>query len=137
MVNADESGAVAAATYFAELYSYAWASGDTTSWEDMSSDTCEWCAQVSDDIAAMVDAGERSTGASIVVEESNGTEIEPERWYSADLRIAQGESQRFSADGSVVKDSPGGRFRLFAALSWSGGAWQVDAVDILDVKNKP
>lgn len=137
MSSADESGAVAAATYFAELYSYAWATGDTSSWEEMSSEACEWCTQVADDIAAMVSSRERSTGASMLVEESNGTEIEPQRWYSADLRVIQGSSQRLAADGTVLSDSPGGRFRFFAALSWTAGSWQVDAVDILDVEREP
>ncbi len=55
-------GALAAATYFMELYNYVIATGDLTEWDAVSDPGCEYCASVHDDVAALVDAGGRYDG---------------------------------------------------------------------------
>jgi len=124
-------GAAAAAAYFMSLYGYTWATGDTSLWDDLSAATCTFCSAVRDDVEAARAQGLHDSGSVIEVVESRGTEIDPEVWYSADLRVVQGPSTRRDSDGTLVSESDGGAFEMAVELSWADG-WQVDAADVIE-----
>ena len=56
-------GAIAAATYFLQLYPYAYNTGDLTEWKALSHPECMFCASVVDNVTAMHEQGHRSEGA--------------------------------------------------------------------------
>lgn len=68
MERTDEVGAVAAASYFMELFSYAYRSGDLTEWDRISAAECEFCASVRVDVAAVYGSGGRLNGGAIMLE---------------------------------------------------------------------
>ncbi len=53
----NNAGALAAATYFMELYNYVNATGDLTEWDAASDPGCEYCAAVHDDASEVVRSG--------------------------------------------------------------------------------
>ncbi|MBO3103486.1 DUF6318 family protein [Cellulomonas fengjieae] len=121
-------GAAAAATYFTQLYAYAYATADLTAWKAMSEPDCTFCNSATAGIDAMVAAGETDTSAPIVVTESFGTEIIPAQSYSATLRMRQGDSQRLDSSGNVIRTGEGGAYELYFALAWRDG-WFVREID--------
>ncbi len=131
MESANADGAAAAGTYFAQVYAFSWATGDLSLWMSMSGPACELCTRIADDIEAMKAVGNYSTSAPVDVVRADGTEIDPGRWYSADLEIVQGPSQVKAPDGTLVSDNEGGPARFFLALAWLDGRWQIEAADFL------
>ena len=68
MQRTDEVGAVAAASYFMELFSYVYRSGDLTEWDHISAQDCGFCANVRSDVATVYGAGGHYTGGTIALE---------------------------------------------------------------------
>ncbi|GAA4623021.1 hypothetical protein GCM10023113_06320 [Cellulomonas oligotrophica] len=122
-------GASAAANYFMSTYSYMYATGDTEPWDELSSDTCEFCARRATDVERMTDAGNETLGDAITVESAVGVEIADDEWFSATLIIDEPASQEVDEKGKLVSESDGGRYELYFALSWNAG-WRVEEVDV-------
>lgn len=72
----DHTGAAAAAWYYFELYDYARATGDTSAFERMSGDDCNWCATASTSVSEVYESGGRIDGADLVFDISAAT-VEP------------------------------------------------------------
>lgn len=124
-----KEGAVAAATYVLALYGYSFASADLGPWRQITAETCEFCREVSAAVTRMVEEGQTSSGSTFTVVSATSTQIAEGQWYTADMEIVQGASERMDEDGVVVSSDDGGRYRAFFALSWSDG-WQVDEMGV-------
>lgn len=122
-------GAIAAATYVLELFTYTFASGDTGPWKTITSTTCAYCVGVTEDVLEMVEKGDRITGGGTTVLEASATEIREDTWFSVDLVAAQEPSQRVGPGGDALVDNANGDFRVAFALSWDAG-WRVDEMGI-------
>lgn len=120
-----EEGAIAAATYVLQLYGYSFATGDLGPWRAVTAPTCELCASVERGVEEMLQAEQTSTGSTMTVLEATSTEISDDEWFSVELRVQQGPSQRLDKEGEVVTEGVGGEFDAVFALSWAG-AWRVD-----------
>ena len=129
MASASADGAASAATHFMTLYRYAYATGDVTEWDALSSDTCDFCASTREGATRVASSGARIEGGEITVTSAAGTEVDPGRWYSATLTVSEAPSREIAASGDVVKSSEGGDYEFFLALSFVDGGWQVDAVE--------
>ncbi len=125
------TGAAAAASYFMSLYEYAYTTGDTAGFEQMSDDDCDFCHSVLDDIRQSRAASSTEEGGGSTVTSAVGTEISPHEWYSATLRITQHASTRRDANGEVLVHDPEAEHDLYFALSWADEWWRVDDVDVL------
>lgn len=126
MAEPTTDGAIAAATYVLELYTYAFASGDASPWRAITSDTCEFCLGVAEAVNGMVEQQHSSTGSPFTVSESSAVEISEDQWFSVEMVADQTPSRRVDRDGVTVAENPGGRFRVVFALSWSDARWHVD-----------
>ncbi|GEL99933.1 DUF6318 family protein [Cellulomonas terrae] len=126
-------GAIAAATYFLSLYDYAFASGDAGPLMEMSAETCDLCAYVQESVVAMTSEGRSSVGHPARVLTSESTEIRPDEWFSALLRVEQAATQELDADGKVVAESAANVTDFLFAMSWLGDRWRVEAVDLTEV----
>ncbi|GEK23296.1 DUF6318 family protein [Cellulomonas xylanilytica] len=121
-------GAAAAAAYFTKLYAYAYATGDLTTWNGMSEPTCTFCSSVTAGVNAMLSAGESDSSAEIVVTNVSALEITPSAFYSAELQMSQGPSQRYDSAGQVISRGEGQSWDLVFALAWRDG-WFVREID--------
>ncbi|MBO3103701.1 DUF6318 family protein [Cellulomonas fengjieae] len=128
MATPSADGAAAAATYFTQLYAYAYATADLTAWKAMSEPDCQFCENVINGVTAMVAAGESDTSSAVAVFDSFGTEIDPGVAYSATVRANQGPSERRDKAGNVISRGVGGDVELYFALAWRDG-WFVREVD--------
>lgn len=118
-------GAIAAATYMLDLYTYAFVTGDTAPWRALAASTCEFCSGVVEGVDELAAAGHASTGGPFRVQDSRAVEVTESEWFSVDLVAVQEPSRRVDAEGATVADNPGGSFRVVYALSWNDG-WRVD-----------
>jgi len=67
MDRTDEIGAVAAAEYFMELYSYIFSTGDLAEWDLVSGQTCRFCSNARSEVARVYDPGGRFTGGHLEI----------------------------------------------------------------------
>lgn len=129
MATNDEAGAVAAAQYFiTDLYDYMFASGDTVEWSTLADDGCNFCNAILTKSQEMVSAQQLGEAdPSAVVSTEAVTLIEGSR-YAVTLVLDQGASRIVDRSGSVVGESPAGRFSVNYAIAWTGD-WSILAVD--------
>lgn len=118
-------GAIAAATYMLDLYTYAFVTGDTAPWRALAATTCEFCNGVVEGVDEIFAAGHSSTGGPFSIQSTRAVEVTEAEWFSVDLVAAQEPSRRVDAEGATVAENPGGTFRVVFALSWVDG-WRID-----------
>lgn len=118
-------GAIAAATYVLDVYTYSFVTGDTEPWRALALETCEFCTSVVDGVAEMHEAGHSSTGGPFSVTKAWSQEISEDRWFAVDLTATQEPSSRVDAEGATVAENPGGLFSVVFALSWAD-QWRID-----------
>ncbi|WP_350339515.1 DUF6318 family protein [Pengzhenrongella frigida] len=124
----DAEGAIAAATYFISLYTYAFASGELDAWKAMSDPGCVFCSGLVSDIQTASDAGTRFTGGGLTVESSVAIPAEALNRFRIDLTVSQAPSETLDRSGSVTASSPGtGRATVTAVLEHSSEGWLVRA----------
>lgn len=125
-------GAIAAATYVMQLLSYTFASGDVGPWQAITVESCALCAGVVEDVTSMREAGQRSSGYEIEVRSPTAIEISDDQWFSVEMQVVQGVSQRFDAAGDVVATGTGGTYDAVIALGWADG-WIVHEMGLREV----
>ncbi len=126
---ADADGAAAAAAFFlSELYPYTYGSRDLTEWNALSGQDCVLCNSVRSDVETLLANDETSQPGDVSVEWATGGEVTQGQWYRAELRLHQGESRRYSGDGTHVSTTPGATVDALVVLTWDG-SWTIDAVD--------
>ncbi|MGV8977629.1 MAG: DUF6318 family protein [Cellulomonas sp.] len=103
-VNVD--GAIAAATYFMELYPYAYNTGDSTELKELSHPECIFCKSVTDETEQMHARGEHQEGSATRVVSARGTEVNPGYWYAVDASVEQDGWRLLDAGGNVIGGEP-------------------------------
>ncbi|WP_168800434.1 DUF6318 family protein [Cellulomonas telluris] len=121
MAEPTTDGAIAAATYVLELYTYTFASGDVGPWNAVTRETCQFCAGVSADVAEMVQQRHKVVGGTPTVNSADATEIAEDRWFSVTLQVTQAASSRLGPDSTVISSRPDQEFEVVFALSWENG----------------
>ncbi|MBO0898921.1 hypothetical protein J1G44_06220 [Cellulomonas sp. zg-ZUI199] len=130
MATPDADGAAAAAAYFIALYPYVYATGDTRAWDELAAPACVFCSSARDGASSIHTRGGRVEGGFITVESAEGTEIDAANWYSATVVATEAPSTEYDANGTVLEESQGGRYRFAIALTFTVDHWVVDAVDV-------
>ena len=125
--SADSAAAVAG--YFITLYPYARATGDLAAWRTLTGEECTFCASVIDEVTTLTSQGIASRGGAITVESAAGTEVIAGESYSAKLVFSEAPTEKWQGS-ELVSTGSGGRYDALVALRWTGGAWQVRAVDL-------
>lgn len=124
-------GAIAAATYFLQLYDYAFSAGDAGPLMAMAGETCTYCSYVDEQVQSMVDGGYSSVRTPATVIRSDSTEIREDEWFRVSLRAEQGPLVTVGPDGTREQTSDGGLADFVFAISWTGDKWRVEGVDIV------
>ncbi|KQY21392.1 hypothetical protein ASD16_19055 [Cellulomonas sp. Root485] len=124
-------GAIAAATYFLQLYDYAFSAGDAGPLMAMSGETCTYCSYVDEQVQSMVTGGYSSVRTPAAVVQSDSTEIREDEWFRVSLRAEQGPLVTVGPDGTREQTSDGGVADFVFAISWIGDDWRVEGVDIV------
>ena len=120
-------GAAAAASYFISLFSYINATADLAEWDALSSAECSFCAGVRGDVTTRADKGLRSL-VEVRIASAEGTEVDPGKWYSAELHVFIGESSDVDASGDVVDTRPAEEHRIYVVMTWNGTGWTIDEI---------
>jgi len=128
MATPSAEGAAAAASYFMQLYVYIYATGDTTTWREMSAETCEFCADSASDAEAVRASGKRG-GTAVEIVSAEGLELKQGEWFTAALRVTQPPTIETDATGQETQTSEGGTFDVDFAMTWADG-WTVDSVGV-------
>ena len=104
MERTDETGAMAAAEYFMELFAYVMATGDLEEWDRVSGQTCTFCASVREDVERIYSSGGRVAGVDLVVGRTEKTGYEEVLGvYGVALAFSFGEGAELGADGEVAQ----------------------------------
>lgn len=129
MSREDETGAVAAARYFLDLYAYTQSTQDTGPWQAMSHPDCIFCQSVIDDIADRRAAGQIVHPAEPTVHSAEPSTLNP-LMYAVALNLTTGPDRVLRTDGTVV--SPGKRERglMTAVMTRRGSQWTVREVSL-------
>ncbi|MBO0919783.1 hypothetical protein J1G42_02950 [Cellulomonas sp. zg-ZUI222] len=128
MATPDADGAAAAAAYFIALYPYVYATGDLTEWRALADPACEFCNSVAGEVEVLHSRGHR-VDTPLTVVSSKGLELDPDRWFSAEVAVVLAESREVDANGTTVSTDAGGSYRTTFALTWADG-WRIDAVGL-------
>ena len=119
-------GAIAAVTYFMELYPYAFNTGDVTQLKELSDPECIFCKSVTDHAEQMHARGEYQEGTTTRVLSSQGTEVNPGYWFSVDAHVEQGGWQVLDAGGNVIESDPTTKmYAMNFAVIHQDGRWTV------------
>ena len=98
----DETGAIAAATYFLrDLYAYTERTQDTARWVAMSHPDCVFCKSVLDDIAEQRSASHIAVVAPIRFRSTSVDFVSP-LMFSVTAEISTGPDQDFAMDGTFL-----------------------------------
>lgn len=127
-----EDSAVAVARYVMTLFPYVFASADTAPWDALAGPSCAYCANVSEMAADLAEKGERRQGGEIAVTWAQGFDHRPvASQYAVSLEFTEQPSRVLDAHGEVTDASPDViTAKAQVLLTWDGGAWVVDGVDI-------
>ena len=133
MDRADADGAMAAATYFISLYSYAYATGDLAAWTAMSDPACKYCAGVIQSVGQMLAEGSRIEGGEVRVTGTTAYSVVAATGvYPVDLELFESASRELAADGSVTAALDGGKTLAQMDVARGATGWVVRAVKTTD-----
>lgn len=104
----DETGAIAAAEYFLDLFRYVMATGDTTEWDTVSATDCGFCENVRADAAEIYENGNRLVGGDFALEPGALAGFD-------DVLLVHAVEFRYTSAAGQVVDSSGGPVRDIAA----------------------
>ncbi|MGY4645708.1 hypothetical protein ACVW07_003541 [Cellulomonas sp. URHB0016] len=123
-------GAIAAARYFLELYSYSMATGDLVAWRAMSADDCIMCNKVIAEVEGLAAIGHTVSSSPLEISTANGIEVSPSQLYGADLDVVQGAWSEIDRAGNVVDSGPSSAAFMQFAIGWGADGWIVRQVDV-------
>lgn len=132
MAEATTDGAAAAATYFFELYDYAFATGDSTPFRRLSAPGCVYCTRTIDQMEQAVEDDQLTQRDPSEISDLTVVEIRPGEWFNVELRRTQGAIRLLADDGSVLVEEPtGSPLHFGVAMSWTDAGWSVDEVGLI------
>jgi len=104
MERSDEVGALAAAEYFMELFSYVFRSGDLAEWNAVSAQDCSFCANVLADVEATYLPGGSYRGGAFARERAELVAHDPSIGvYTASVAFSIGEFEVVDRAGAYVR----------------------------------
>jgi len=125
-----QAGAEAAAVYFAELYSYVYATADFEAWDEISESECGFCLVTRQQVAEIYDSGGYATKGPPVVHETTSQLGNPDdHSYVVELRFRDSESVVFDAQGAVIRESPAGEVRAWFLVQHDTDDWRLSGVE--------
>ncbi|MBO3093612.1 DUF6318 family protein [Cellulomonas dongxiuzhuiae] len=128
MATPSADGAAAAASYFISLYVYMYATGDTSTWRQMSAPTCAFCLDAAADAEAVAASGRRG-GTPVEIKSAEGLELKPGEWFTARLRVIQPPTIEVDTSGNETQTSDGGTYDFDFAMTWNGD-WTIDSIGV-------
>ncbi|KGM17318.1 hypothetical protein N867_05635 [Actinotalea fermentans ATCC 43279 = JCM 9966 = DSM 3133] len=129
MSQVDAATAEAVATYFLELYPYAYATGDLTEWRALSHPECIFCASVITNVEQMVAAGEHWEGGTATIESAEVVASVPEA-FDVTVVTVEEPSILVDADGITAKSADGGRGTSHVIVTAHDGDWRVREIEV-------
>lgn len=125
----DETGAIAAAHHFLNLYVYTEETQDTGPWEAMSHSGCVFCKSVIDDVAARRTSHQVTYPAALLV---TGTTVEPINplAYTVKLEVTTGPDALWSSSGSLLDPGTTEHGRMTLIVVNQRNAWLVREVQL-------
>ncbi|WP_199422501.1 DUF6318 family protein [Actinotalea solisilvae] len=132
MAEISVAGAEAAATYFLELYPYAYATNDLTEWRALSHPECGFCNSVISNVEEQVVAGTVSLGG-LHIDQLYAATISPSR-FAVNAVVTESPSVEVAGDGSVVSELPTSKtYDVVFALQRGDTEWIVLEIDATEV----
>lgn len=127
----DETGAIAAVTYFmTDLYTYTVVSQDTAPWGQMSHSLCNYCSGITTAVEAQRDAQVTTQPGQIVVTGVTSDSLSPLS-YSVKLNLSLGRDLELSRTGAVLDDRPPKTVTMGTVAVWQVDRWLIRGVDVL------
>lgn len=129
----DDTGALAAAQYFMDLYNYVIATGDLTEWKALAAPDCDFCQSVATTTASTYEVGGEIQGGSISV--SDAAVVGRDEAFAVttvELKYATTEVRDLGPDGAVTSSTPAEDGWVLVDLYYSGAGWQFYGADARD-----
>ena len=124
-----QAGAEAAAVYFVELYSYIYATGDFETWDEITTEDCNFCAGVRERLEDHYAQGGYALAAPPVFESVTVHVQEAEVGdFSVEVIFLSPEVTWVAADGEVVEDFPEVSTRIWVLVDHREGEWVIRGV---------
>ena len=128
---ASKANAAQVATYFLRLFPYAVATGDLAAWDELSSDTCRYCATVRRMVEEIHGPGNHGTGGAYDITSSDSY-VNDDGTFVVVAEATQYPSQTIDPKGRLVEDFPGvNHYRVRVGLTFDG-RWTVTGVQVDD-----
>ena len=132
MARDDVAGAEAAAQYFLELYTYAFISGDLSTWTEMAHPECAFCTGVAEDVNALHEDGGSLHGGAMTLRSVEGRPpLDGNDYFRVDIELMQAPSTQTAGDGAITEND-GGENHLIFAVGRTESGWQIREVQIED-----
>ena len=104
MTGDDESGAIATAGYFMELFSYTLRSGDLTEWKYVSGQTCKFCDNTTAFVEKTYEAGQHLSGRAVEVTDARVLAVDKQLGdYSVLVSYSLAAGSVLDASGANVR----------------------------------
>ncbi|WP_407341846.1 DUF6318 family protein [Pengzhenrongella phosphoraccumulans] len=123
----DAEGAIAAATYFISLYSYAYATGDLDELQAMSDPACVFCSGLTSDVQGAAASEARLVGGELTITSSAVTPGVAPNVFRVDLTVTQAPFQEINSSGTVTSSGPGTKSASVNAVLERDPTWRVRA----------
>lgn len=122
----DLDGAIAAAEYFLALYPYIYATGDLSTWEEMSHAECEFCQGAYEDVSAIHAAGGYALGGNFAVEDVSAAPPDDEfPHFRIGLSGVEAPASVHSSTGELESSTSGGLGTYHVAVLRTGDEWLI------------
>ena len=135
MENNDIDGAEAAGVYFLELFYYALATGDLQIWEEMSGETCGFCATTHENITEVYEAGGYfETSPPDIENVSSHISTDERGEYFVEVRYAPLGTTEYDESASIVTESGSAALRTHVLLSYpDDDGWVIEVFQAEEV----
>lgn len=127
---ATEENARAVARYFLSLAPYVYATGDLSTWRELSGAECSFCETIAATAKEIHGKGNHVTGGALELNFTSAFELGDGR-FVVGIEYLETPSRTVAADGSVVEDFTG-TYSMKASfdLRRSSSSWVVDGVQV-------
>lgn len=133
----DIEGAIAAAEYFLALYPYIYATGDLSTWDEMSHPECIFCKGAADEVTELFEAGGYGGGGTFEVDDIAA--LPPDDEY-AHFRVTitghEAAAFSYSESGEVIAQTAGGSGHFNFAMVRRDGQWITRDISVQPVDEK-
>lgn len=127
---ATEDNAKAVARYFLSLVPYVFATGDLSTWDQLSGPECSFCDSIASTAKEIHGKGNHGTGGALELNFTSAFALEDGR-FVVGIEYLETPSRTVASDGSVVEDFPDTySMKANFELRRSSSSWVVDGVEV-------